>query len=70
MIPIQHMPNLELGTESLAIRLEDLVADVADGILIEGGDATSDFQGRTGLLEPGGCVRSRTASWGRNSSVA
>ncbi|HXC24489.1 MAG TPA: metallopeptidase TldD-related protein [Gemmatimonadaceae bacterium] len=51
-ITMQHMPNLALSPSSSEIHLEDLVADVKDGILIEGGVvAQADFQGRTGLLD-------------------
>ena len=49
--PIQHMPNLSLEPSSTAIGLEELVADVKAGILVEGCDVFSkDFQARTGQL--------------------
>lgn len=54
VIPLQHMPNLSLEPNASAIRLEDLVADVKDGILVEGGQVMEhDFQARTGLLAGG-----------------
>ena len=47
----QMLPNLALEPSPSAIRIEDLVADVKDGILIEEGDVSQvDFQARTGLL--------------------
>ena len=54
VIPLQHMPNLSLEPSPSPIRIEDLVADVPNGILIENGQVTtSDFQARTGLLVGG-----------------
>jgi len=51
MIPLQHMPNLALEPSPAAVRVDDLVADVEQGILIEGGEVIQrDFQARTGLL--------------------
>lgn len=51
VIPLQHMPNLSLTPNPSALRLEDLVADVNDGILVEGGEiAQSDQQAGSGLL--------------------
>lgn len=54
-VPIQHMPNLALipGTtvQTASVRLEDLAADVSEGILVEDGRVTADFQARTGLLQ-------------------
>ena len=51
VIPIQHMPNLSLEPAAAAIRLEELVADVKAGILVEGCDVFyKDFQARTGQL--------------------
>lgn len=60
LITMQHMPNLSLepsaSVGAAAIRVEDLVADVQDGILVEHGQVIeSDFQARTGLL--GGSMR-------------
>ena len=53
-ITMQHPPNLSLSPNASAIRREDLVADVVDGILIEGGIAFSiDSQARNGLLSGG-----------------
>jgi TldD protein len=52
--PMQHMPNLVLKSSPSAIRLDDLVADVTEGILVEGGKVFEmDFQARTGLLLSG-----------------
>ena len=51
VIPLQHMPNLSLEPSALTIRLEDLVADVNDGVLVEAGTVDEiDSQARTGLL--------------------
>lgn len=51
VVPMQHMPNLSLEPSRSAIRLEDLVADVAHGILVEHAHVEEvDAQGRTGLL--------------------
>lgn len=50
-ITLQMLPNLSLEPSPSAIRLEDLVADVKDGILIERGEVGEiDSQARTGLL--------------------
>jgi TldD protein len=47
----QMLPNLALLPSPAAIRLDDLVADVQEGILIEGGTVSQvDAQARTGLL--------------------
>ena len=55
-IPLQQRPNLALAPNPGAIRLEDLIADVKDGILVANGEALDvDFQARTGLL--GGSLR-------------
>ena len=64
-IVMQMMPNLSLEPSPAAIRLEDLVADVKDGILIEGGQADSDFQARTGLLVPGNMREIKNGRLGR-----
>jgi TldD protein len=49
--PLQQMPNLALEPSPSAVGLEELVADVKDGILIEDGIVGEvDFQARTGLL--------------------
>jgi TldD protein len=51
-ITLQHMPNLVMTPSAAAIRLEDLVADVQEGILVEGGGVTQiDSQARNGLLD-------------------
>lgn len=49
-ITMQHMPNLAMlpGTSELAVN--DLISDVADGILIERGTPECDFQARGGML--------------------
>ena len=50
-IPLQQQPNLALVPNPQAVRLEDLVANVKDGILVEDGTTVEvDFQARTGLL--------------------
>jgi TldD protein len=50
-IPMQHMPNLSLEPAAAAVRLDDLVANVASGILIECGSVVHiDAQARTGLI--------------------
>ena len=49
--PMQHLPNLSLEPNPAAVRVEDLVADVKDGLLVEGGEVFEmDSQARTGLL--------------------
>ena len=59
LITMQMMPNLSLEPSPAAVRLEDLVADVKDGILVEGGEVGQlDSQARTGLL--GGRLRQIT----------
>jgi TldD protein len=51
VIPMQHMPNLSLEPHSASLRVEDLVADVPDGIFLERAWIEQmDAQGRTGLL--------------------
>lgn len=51
-ITLQHMPNLSLAPSASAIRQEDLIADLKEGLWIEEGSVTqSDCQGRTGLLD-------------------
>ena len=58
-IPLQQRPNLTLEPAASAVRIEDLVADVKDGILVTGGEALDvDFQARNGLL--GGDLRKIT----------
>jgi TldD protein len=53
-LPMQHMPNLALAPGAAGVRLEDLVADVADGLLLEGSHVEGiDYQCRTGLLMGG-----------------
>ena len=49
-IPMQHMPNLALAPSAAAVKLNDLVATVKDGILVTQGTTMADFQARTGLL--------------------
>ena len=51
LIPMQHMPNLLVQPAAAAVTLDDLAADVKEGLLVEDGFATSDFQGETGVLE-------------------
>jgi TldD protein len=47
---MQHMPNLAIIPSASAVSVDDLIANVKDGILIESGGAKCDFQGRTGML--------------------
>lgn len=49
-ITLQHMPNLALEPSATGIELEDLVATVKDGVLIENGGATSNSQATNGML--------------------
>ena len=50
-IPMQHMPNLALQPGAAAVRLEDLIADVQDGILMTNGSVAGiDQQARSGML--------------------
>ena len=49
-ITMQHMPNLAMTPSPSPIELQDLVANVQDGILIENGGAESDFQVEGGTL--------------------
>jgi TldD protein len=49
-ITLQHMPNLALAPNPQTADIAALMADVKDGVLIEGGSASADFQARTGLL--------------------
>ena len=54
-ITLQHMPNLSLIPSPSVIRLEDLVADVQEGLLLEGcAVEQADFQARTGLISVAG----------------
>jgi TldD protein len=49
--PLQQRPNLTLVPNAKAVTMVDLVADVTEGILIEGGTIWEvDFQARTGFL--------------------
>ena len=49
--PMQHLPNLVLEPNPAAVRLEDLIADVKDGIFLANGVVSQlDSQVRTGLL--------------------
>ena len=50
-ITMQHSPNLDLAPNSAAVHLDDLIADVPDGVLITDGQVMQiDFQTRSGLL--------------------
>lgn len=56
--PLQMSPNLALASSTGTTRLEDLIANVPDGLLITGGSVTTDFQSRTGMLRmPAGAMR-------------
>jgi TldD protein len=48
--PMQHMPNLALTPRHGGSTLDELVANVSDGILVVKGQTRADFQARTGLL--------------------
>ena len=59
-IPLQMLPNLTVEPGPSSLGLDDLIADVKDGILLAGGDiAQIDSQARTGLLLAGdyGCMQ-------------
>ena len=63
-IPLQQRPNLALAPNPQKVDVDDLVANVTDGILITDGEVVEvDFQGRTGLL--GGPVMPRKITNGR-----
>jgi TldD protein len=49
-ITMQHPPNLALAPSPRTATLDDIVANVSDGILITNGFASADFQARAGLL--------------------
>jgi TldD protein len=50
-ITLQHTPNLALEPSPAAVRLEDLIANVPEGILVEEGSVMqADAQARNGLL--------------------
>jgi TldD protein len=49
-IPMQMMPNLALAPHATKATLEDLIANVTSGILMTEGQATADFQARTGTV--------------------
>ena len=50
-ITMQHMPNLNLTPNASAVGVEELIANVQDGIVIEQGLISNvDFQARNGLL--------------------
>ena len=54
-ITMQHMPNLSLEPNPSQVKLDDLVANVKDGMQVEHGSLEQiDFQGRTGLVMCGG----------------
>lgn len=55
--PIQQMPNLSLEPSQSAIRIDDMIADIPDGIFVgQGMVQETDSQARTGLLL-GGTMR-------------
>ena len=49
-ITLQMVPNLALLPAASGVSVQDMVQAVPDGILIEGGRADCDWQGRSGLL--------------------
>ena len=50
-ITMQHMPNLSLEPSPSPVKLDDLIANVKDGIHLSHSSLEQiDFQGRTGLL--------------------
>lgn len=48
--PLQQPPNLALVPATANVSLQDLVANVTNGILLTQGDVSADYQCRTGLL--------------------
>jgi TldD protein len=49
-IAMQHMPNLALEPSQADVKLDDLIANVKNGVLLTHGSASTDFQARTGIL--------------------
>ena len=49
-ITLQMQPNLTLAPGPNAVGLEDLIATISDGIVVEGGRTDTDFQCRNGML--------------------
>ncbi len=47
---MQHMPNLALEPSAATNSLDDLIADVSDGICVTGGQVSVDAQARNGML--------------------
>ena len=71
-IPMQQSPNLALTPNPSAVGVEDLIADVKDGLLLEGCQISEiDAQVRTGLLDEGfqGRGRMREIKNGRVGNV-
>ena len=52
-ITMQHMPNLALEPNPSPVRLDDLIANVKDGILITSGSVQTDHQARNGTIGGG-----------------
>ena len=71
-LPMQQLPNLALTPNPSAVRVEDLIADVKDGLFLEGCKVSElDAQARTGLLDEGyqGRGRMREIKNGRLGKV-
>lgn len=49
-VPMQLSPNLALEPSSAATTVDDLIANVENGIFVAEGEVISDFQARNGLL--------------------
>jgi TldD protein len=51
-VTMQHMPNLSLEPAAASVSLDDLIANVSNGILFEGGTVVQvDAQARNGLIQ-------------------
>jgi TldD protein len=50
-VTLQHMPNLALEPGSSALTVQDLIANVTTGILIENGRVETDFQVAGGMVK-------------------
>lgn len=55
-IPIQQSPNLVLAPGPTGAGIEGMVSTIKDGVFVERGRVTCDFQAKTGLLQ-GGLLR-------------
>lgn len=64
-ITMQHMPNLALEPNASQVSINDLIADVKDGYLVEGGNTFVDFQARNGLYWPDNMREIKNGKLGR-----